>query len=87
MKIPRILHRASLRAVSPFWRPPWLAVLPRVLYQAIPDAIDAYIYGYPLVTMEMTRRVMTNVAAPNGTRCRWGNLSACAPIRRQASAM
>lgn len=29
-------------------------------------AIDAYIYGYPLVTMEMTRRVLTNVAAPEG---------------------
>lgn len=27
------------------------------------DAIDAYIYGYPLVMMEMARRVMTNVAA------------------------
>ena len=26
-------------------------------------ATDAYIYGYPLVTMEMTRRVITNVAA------------------------
>lgn len=26
--------------------------------------IDAYVYGYPLVTMEITRRVMTNVAAP-----------------------
>ena len=31
-------------------------------------AQDAYIYGYPLVTMEMTRRVMTNVAAVEGTR-------------------
>src|SRR5690242_182004 len=31
-------------------------------------ATDAYIFGYPLVTMEMTRRVMTNVAAPQGTR-------------------
>ena len=29
-------------------------------------ATDAYIYGYPLVTMEMTRRVITNVAAPEG---------------------
>ncbi len=26
--------------------------------------IDAYVYGYPLVTMEYTRRVMTNVAKP-----------------------
>jgi hypothetical protein len=31
-------------------------------------ATDAYIYGYPLVTMEMTRRIMTNVAAPEGNR-------------------
>jgi hypothetical protein len=31
-------------------------------------ATDAYIYGYPLVTMEMTRRVMTNVPAVEGTR-------------------
>ena len=29
-------------------------------------ATDAYIYGYPLVTMEMTRRVITNVARPEG---------------------
>lgn len=28
---------------------------------------EAYIYGYPLVTIEMTRRVMTNVAEPKGT--------------------
>jgi hypothetical protein len=31
-------------------------------------AQEAYIYGYPLVTMEMTRRIMTNVASPEGTR-------------------
>jgi hypothetical protein len=37
-------------------------------------AIEAYIYGYPLVTMEMTRRVMTNVAKPQGTRAPMGNL-------------
>lgn len=35
-------------------------------------AIDAYVYGYPLVTMEMTRRVMTNVVAPQGTRAPMG---------------
>ena len=37
-------------------------------------ATDAYIYGYPLVTMEMTRRIMTNVAAPAGTRAPMGQL-------------
>lgn len=35
--------------------------------------IDAYIYAYPLVTMEMTRRVMTNVAAAEGTRAPMGH--------------
>ena len=35
-------------------------------------ATDAYIYGYPLVTMEMTRRVMTNVAAAEGTHAPMG---------------
>ena len=29
-------------------------------------ATEAYIYGYPLVTMELTRRSFTNVAAPDG---------------------
>lgn len=35
---------------------------------------EAYIYGYPLVTMEMTRRVMTNVEKPEGTRAPMGHL-------------
>src|SRR5271156_6801568 len=29
---------------------------------------DAYIFGYPLVTMEYTRRVLTNVRGPMGLR-------------------
>ncbi len=45
-----------------------------LVFEALPDAIEAYIYGYPLVTMEMTRRVMTNVAAPAGTRAPMGHL-------------
>lgn len=34
--------------------------------EAFQLATEAYIYGYPLVTMEMTQRIMTNVAEPNG---------------------
>ena len=34
-------------------------------------AIDAYIYGYPLVTMEVSRRVMTNVAPGPGKESNW----------------
>lgn len=38
-------------------------------------AEEAYIYGYPLVTMEMTRRVMTNVREEVGTRAPMGHLT------------
>ncbi|HAB19369.1 MAG TPA: DUF1254 domain-containing protein [Verrucomicrobiota bacterium] len=41
-------------------------------FEALPDAIDAYVYGYPLVTMEMTRRVMTNVREPKGSHAPMG---------------
>lgn len=37
-------------------------------------ATDAYIYGYPLVTMEMTRRVITNVANVQGSRGPMGQI-------------
>ncbi|MDP2355676.1 MAG: DUF1254 domain-containing protein [Beijerinckiaceae bacterium] len=37
-------------------------------------ASDAYVYGYPLVTMEMTRRVITNVVEPVGTRGPMGHI-------------
>jgi hypothetical protein len=40
--------------------------------EAVKIGTEAYIYGYPLVTMEMTRRVMTNVAEPIGTRAPMG---------------
>jgi len=38
-------------------------------------ASDAYVFGYPLVTMEMTRRVMTNVAGVSGSRAPMGTLN------------
>src|SRR5262245_49983153 len=37
-------------------------------------ATDAYIYGYPLVTVEMTRRVATNVPKVEATRGPMGQL-------------
>jgi len=36
--------------------------------EAFDIATEAYIFGYPLVTMDMTRRVMTNVREPEGMR-------------------
>jgi hypothetical protein len=41
---------------------------PRAEQEALEIGVEAYIYGYPLVTMEMTRRVMTNVDAPLETK-------------------
>jgi hypothetical protein len=38
-------------------------------------AVDAYVYGYPLVTMEYTRRVLTNVEKPEGSRAPMGQFA------------
>src|SRR6476659_9992189 len=38
-------------------------------------ATDAYVYGYPLVTMEMTRRRSTNVKASEGDRAPMGQFA------------
>src|SRR5580658_6420898 len=42
--------------------------------EAAKIATDAYIYGYPLVTMEYTRRALTNVAEASGTKAPMGQL-------------
>jgi len=42
--------------------------------QAVSDAVDVYIYGYPLVTMDMTRKFITNYATIQGNRGPMGQI-------------
>ncbi len=42
--------------------------------EAVSIATDAYIYGYPLVTMDMTRKQLTNVATPDAAHAPMGQL-------------
>jgi hypothetical protein len=42
--------------------------------QAVADAVDVYVYGYPLVTMDMTRRQFTNVATPDAAHAPMGQM-------------
>ena len=42
--------------------------------EIVKTAIDAYIYGYPLVTMDMTRKQLTNVATPDESHAPMGQL-------------
>ena len=43
---------------------------------------DAYIFGYPLVTMEFTRRVMTNADRARRQSCPDGPILQCADLSR-----
>ena len=43
--------------------------------QAFAIGTEAYVFGYPLITMEMTRRVMTNTPAPEGTKAPMGQFA------------
>ena len=43
--------------------------------EALEIATDAYVFGYPLVTMDQTRRVMTNVRYPEGMRAPMGQFA------------
>ena len=42
--------------------------------EAISIALDAYIYGYPLVTFDMVRRQQTNVATPDAEHAPMGQI-------------
>jgi len=44
------------------------------LEEALSTATDAYVYGYPLVTMDMTRKRLTNVVQPDATHAPMGQL-------------
>jgi len=61
------------------------ACIPRVARAAVTEdeayeiGVEAYTYAYPMVLMELTRRVATNVAEPDGARLR-------APMNRFAHA-
>jgi hypothetical protein len=44
------------------------------LEQAVSTASDAYVYGYPLVTMDVTRKRLTNVAVPDAAHAPVGQL-------------
>ncbi len=43
--------------------------------EAFDIGTEAYIFGYPLVTLDATRRVMTNVRAPEGLRAPMGQFA------------
>ncbi|MDQ2995220.1 MAG: DUF1254 domain-containing protein, partial [Pseudomonadota bacterium] len=43
--------------------------------EALKLATEAYIYGYPLITMDLTRQVMTNVVKPEGARAPMGQFN------------
>src|SRR5215471_10847880 len=43
--------------------------------EARDNAVEAYIYAYPLVTMEITRRVSTNVEKPEGSHAPMGQFA------------
>ncbi len=44
------------------------------LEEALSIATEAYIYGYPLVTMDMTRKQLTNVAVPDAAHAPMGQM-------------
>ena len=48
---------------------------PEPVAAPLENAVEAYIYGYPLLTMEMTRRVMTNAEKPGGVHAPMGQFA------------
>ncbi|MBX9581628.1 MAG: DUF1254 domain-containing protein [Gemmataceae bacterium] len=67
-------YLAGLLVVAGLCGPTWATARGQQIAEgeALKIATDAYVYGYPLVTMEYTRRVMTNAAKPEGTHAPMG---------------
>src|SRR5262245_50324041 len=55
--------------------PGWAEAAKLTETEAAKLGVDAYVYGYPLVTMELTRRVVTNVAEPKGAHAPMGQFA------------
>ena len=62
----------ALLAAAPALAKPAKRVGALTAEQATVIGVDAYVYGYPLVTMDMTRRVMTNAAEPKDNHAPMG---------------
>jgi hypothetical protein len=74
LKMTRAWMTAAVTVVGSLWASatPARAAEPLTQVEATAIATDAYVYGYSLVTMEFTRRVMTNTAEPKGTHAPMG---------------
>src|SRR5580704_545964 len=66
-----VLATVVVTAVGPATR----ADNPVTEEEALKLGTEAYIYGYPLVTMDLTRRVMTNVATPKDSNAPMGQFA------------
>src|SRR5580658_7430177 len=63
---------AQLRRRRPRPAMPTVPTGPVTDKEALQTGVEAYIYGYPLVTMEFTRRVMTNAEEPEDNHAPMG---------------
>jgi hypothetical protein len=75
MKTLRMTLAGVVTAVALTVGPTVVRAAPPTEEESFEIAARAYIYGYPLVTMEMTRRVGSNVAVPKGPHAPMGQIA------------
>jgi hypothetical protein len=75
MKKPAILREVTILCLAALVACPLAARADETpspgVMEAISTAVDAYIYGYPLVTFDMVRKQQTNVATPGWRSWKW----------------